>query len=316
MQIRLQRYEIILNTSCFFHNYFVPLHAEFERQVMKRLLLWALVLTALMFSCKEKQSTGTTDDVPQDAVDTLTADNADDVDTLELLITETPMPRAADELFDDFLFNFAANRHLQMERVVFPLMTIRNGDTTRIEKKGWKMERFFMRQDFYTVLFDNEQQMEVVKDTSVNHAVVEKVYFNTGAVIQYVFSRIKGAWMLHEVKTDPISTNHNASFLEFYHQFASDSVFQTESLAETVQFVGPDPDDDFARMEGILTPDTWPAFAPELPDRMIYNIVYGKPAKGSNTKIFVMRGIANGFETEMTFRRVEDGRWKLVKLVN
>ena len=282
---------------------------------MNRLLLWALVLTTLMFSCKGKQSAGTTEEVPQDTVDTMAADTVEDVDTLEQLIAETPMPRAADELFDDFLFNFAANRHLQMERVAFPLMTVRNGDTTRVDKKDWKMERFFMRQDFYTVLFDSERQMEVVKDTTVNHAVVEKIYFNTGAVIQYVFSRIKGAWMLHEVKTDPISANHNASFLEFYHQFATDSVFQTESLGETVRFVGPDPDDDFARMEGILTPDTWPVFAPDLPDRMIYNIVYGKPEKEADRKIFVMRGIANGFETEMTFHRV-DGRWRLVKLVD
>jgi hypothetical protein len=66
-------------------------------------------------------------------------------------------------------------------------------------------------------------------------------------------------------------------------------------------------------MEGILTPDTWLAFAPELPDRMIYNVVYGRPLDRSDKKIFVMRGIANGQEVEMTFRRME-GRWKLVKL--
>ena len=93
----------------------------------------------------------------------------------------------------------------------------------------------------------------------------------------------------------------------------TDSAFQTESLAQTVAFVGPDPDDDFAQMEGILTPDTWPAFAPELPDRMIYNIVYGKQEEDSDEKIFMMRGIANGMEVEMTFRR-SDGQWKLVKM--
>jgi hypothetical protein len=177
------------------------------------------------------------------------------------------------------------------------------------------MERFFMRQDFYTVLFDDERQMELVKDTSVQQATVEKIYFNTKAVIQYQFKRVRGAWMLLEVKTEPMASNPNASFLDFYHKFVTDSVFQTESLNATVQFVGPDPDDDFARMEGILTPDTWPAFAPELPDRMIYNIVYGKPTKESAQKIFVMRGIANGLEVEMTFRR-DDGQWKLMRLTN
>ena len=282
---------------------------------MKRLLFGALVLTVLMFSCKGKQTGDTAEDVPQDTIDSTAVQDMTDIDTLEQLITETPMPRAADELFDDFLFNFAANRKLQMERVLFPLLMVKGNDTTRVDKDGWKMERFFMHQDFYTVLFDDERQMELVRDTSVSEATVEKIYFNTGAVVQYMFRRVKGAWLLLEQKTEPIASNRNASFLNFYHQFVTDSVFQTESLDETVQFVGPDPDDDFAQMEGILTPDTWPAFAPELPDRMIYNIIYGKAGTKSDKKIFVMRGIANGLELEMTFRQ-HGGRWQLVKLVN
>jgi hypothetical protein len=282
---------------------------------MKRLLIGTLVLTALMFSCKGKQTTGTAEAAPQDTTDSIAQQDTVPADTMEMLITQTPMPRAADELFDDFLFNFAANRKLQMERVAFPLLKVRGADSSRVKLGEWQMERFFMRQDFYTVLFDNEQQMELVKDTTVNLATVEKIYFNTGAVIQYMFHRIKGAWMLTEINTQPITTNRNASFLQFYHKFVTDSLFQTESLNETVEFVGPDPDDDFARMEGILTPDTWPAFAPELPDKMIYNVVYGTPKDTTDKKIFVMRGIANGLEVEMTFRQRE-GHWPLVKLTN
>jgi hypothetical protein len=272
-----------------------------------------MALALLTLSCGGRQAAAPADTTPADTADTTATDSVEPVDTLEQLIAETPMPRAADELFDDFLFNFAANRNLQMERVNFPLPNVRNGKTTQVVKGEWKMERFFMHQDYYTVLFDNQQQMELVRDTSVSQATVEKIYFNTGAVIQYQFRRVKGAWMLLEVRTEPIASNRNASFLDFYHQFVTDSAFQTESLAQTVTFVGPDPDDDFAQMEGILTPDTWPAFAPELPDRMIYNIVYGKQEEDSDEKIFMMRGIANGMEVEMTFRR-SDGQWKLVKM--
>lgn len=281
---------------------------------MKRLLLGALVLVVLMFSCKGKQGGDTADVAPQGTVETAAKDTTP-LDTLEQLLTETPMPRAADELFDDFLFNFAANRKLQQERVAFPLPMVKGTDTTYMQKENWKMERFFMRQDYYTVLFDDEKQMELVRDTSVSEAVVEKIYFNTGAVIQYKFNRIRGAWMLLEQRTEPISANHNASFLTFYHHFVTDSLFQAESLDATVTYVGPDPDDDFAQMEGILTPDTWPAFAPELPSRMIYNVVYGKPKALAHQKIFVLRGIANGMELEMTFKSVE-GKWKLVKFAN
>ena len=74
------------------------------------------------------------------------------------------------------------------------------------------------------------------------------------------------------------------------------------------------PDDDFAQMEGVITKDTWPAFAPELPSDMIYNMVYGnEPAEG-NQRIFVLRGIANGFEVQLTFKN-SGGKWRLVKMI-
>ena len=215
---------------------------------MNKVLVGMLALTLLMFSCNNKPTEGTPEDAPEETNDSLNVQRDSTADEQELLIMQVPMPRTADELFDDFLFNFAANKNLQMERVAFPLRTVRNGDTTLVDQHSWKMERFFMRQDYYTVIFDNEQQMELMKDTSVNQAVVEKIYFNTGAVISYDFKRIRGAWMLMEVDTEPIKSNKNASFLEFYHQFVTDSIFQIESLHETVTFVGPDPDDDFARM--------------------------------------------------------------------
>lgn len=278
---------------------------------MKRLIFPIMASAVLMFSCKGHQTAA-----PLDNVDTVAVkDTADTtaVDSLEQLITDTPMPKAADELFDDFLFNFVANRRLQMERVVFPLTVTRNGDTTQTQRQDWQMERFFMRQGYYTLLFGSKGEMAMMNDTSLTQAVVEKIYFNTGAVIQYQFHRLRGAWMLTEVDTQPIAANPNASFLEFYHQFVTDSVFQSQSLEETVQFVGPDPDDDFQQMEGFLTPDTWPAFAPELPDKMLYNIVYGSRRPRTDNMIFVMRGIANGLELELTFKHRGD-KWRLAKM--
>lgn len=278
---------------------------------MKRLIFPIMASAVLMFSCKGHQTAA-----PLDNVDTVAVkDTADTtaVDSLEQLITDTPMPQAADELFDDFLFNFVANRRLQMERVVFPLTVTRNGDTTQTQRQDWQMERFFMRQGYYTLLFGSKGEMAMMNDTSLTQAVVEKIYFNTGAVIQYQFHRLRGAWMLTEVDTQPIAANPNASFLDFYHQFVTDSVFQSRSLEETVQFVGPDPDDDFQQMEGFLTPDTWPAFAPELPDKMLYNIVYGSRRPRTDNMIFVVRGIANGLEMELTFKHRGD-KWRLAKM--
>lgn len=262
-------------------------------------------------------TTGCTDKKPV-AVDTLVVDsfkNADTiaVDTMDKLISEQPMPKAADELFDDFIFNFAANRKLQMARIKFPLKVVDGENTTYIKKADWKMEHFFMEQGYYTLIFDNHKQMGVVKDTSINNVVVEKVYLKKERVAKYMFERIRGRWMLTSILNNAMYHNTNASFLAFYQKFATDFDFQIESLNNPVMFTGPDPDEDFSTMTGEIAPETWPAFAPELPSGFIYNIMYGQKYVEGDQKIFVMRGIANGMEMELTFRRI-DGTWKLMSL--
>ena len=134
---------------------------------MKRCFIAFFAVGLLMFSCTGKKS-GQINEVPADSV----ADSIDatEVDSMEMLIAETPMPRAADAMFDDFIFNFVANKKLQKERVVFPLRTREGEKVTLTEKNQWKMEHFFMRQGYYTLLFDNDEQMSHQKDTAVSEA--------------------------------------------------------------------------------------------------------------------------------------------------
>lgn len=273
---------------------------------------WAMLLgVILLVACNGSKPAPVEDAIPADTVvvkpDTIVKETVEDP------LSKLPVPKAIDELFDDFFFNFAANNKLQRERIMFPLKKVNGDRVEEIKANQWKTERYFMRQQFYTLLFDNERQMKAVKDTSINHAVVEMIYFNTGAVIQHIFDRLRGVWMLTSIETIPISRSSNATFLTFYHRFVTDSIFQTTSLSNSIHFEGPDPDDDFARMEGEISPDTWEAFAPDLPSKMIYNIIYGHPRPEGNSKVFVLRGIANGLELEMTFQKRE-GEWKLTKL--
>ena len=277
---------------------------------MKRILLVITAGILLMFSCtgnKTQSHEEPQTDSLTDTIDTVV------MDTLEQLLVETPTPKAMDELFDDFFFNFAANKKLQLTRIIFPLTVNKEGKKESIEKKSWSNERFFMRQGYYTLLFDNEEQMKLMKDTSINLAVVEKIQLKKNLVKDYVFNRIRGAWMLREINEMPIENNVNASFLTFYKKFVSDMNFQVKSINKTVSFVGPDPDDDFNTMEGIITPDTWEAFAPQLPEKTIYNVIYGQMKPSDNEKIFIMRGIANGLEMELRFKKV-GGRWLLMKM--
>ena len=274
--------------------------------------LFVFLVAVLLFSACQGQKSGSNEETTADTIQK--ADTTASTLEEEVASEQTPMPKAADELFDDFIFNFAANRKLQSSRIKFPLK-IQRGEVVSYTKKGqWQMEYFFMKQDSYTLLFNSEKEMEYVKEaTDINHAIVEKIYLEGKTVKQYVFDRVNGLWMLQEVIHMPLSESSNASFLEFYAHFASDPDYQQKHLMESVKFVGPDPDDDFAQMEGVITPDTWEAFAPELPSGMIFNIVYGEPQKETGRKIFVLRGIANGMELELTFKH-ERGKWRLEKM--
>ena len=274
-------------------------------------IVLAIVVGMVSFS-----SVGCSDKKPapadSDSVSTSVAEAA--VDTMDQIIAETPMPKAADELFDDFFFNFAANRKLQMSRIKFPLPVYTGNDSVFVQKKSWKMDHFFMHQDFYTLIFDNMKQMAVVKDTTIGHVVVERINLHKRHVRQYVFDRILGQWMMTRIVNEPLAKSKNASFLTFYSKFVADTAFQVRSVNDPLDFTGPNPDDDFSNMSGILAPEQWPSFAPELPGKTIYNILYGQKYSESNQKIFVIRGIANGLETELTFRR-KGGHWKLMKLI-
>lgn len=278
---------------------------------MKRYLIF-LTLSAivLLTSCGGLGKGGSASD---EALDSLQADSLAIDSLLDGDFSQIVVPKSADELFDDFIFNFAGNKKMQRERIVFPLTVVINGKESKMDQRDWKMEHFFMRQGYYTLLFDSEKHMEIAKDTSVTHAVVEKIRFAQQTIRQYVFNRIRGTWMMTSINEIPLSQSPNASFLTFYHEFASDIAFQSKHLEPTVKFVGPDPDDDFNQMEGIITPDTWEAFAPQLPSKSLYNIVYGRPEQEGKQKIYVLRGIANGLELEMTFRRRGDN-WRLSKL--
>lgn len=281
---------------------------------MRKAVIFVVLAVFVGIVCFSSSScTGkSTSDADTDTI--MTADTGAVADSIEEIIAETPMPKAADELFDDFFFNFAANRKLQIKRIEFPLPVVTDAKTTYLAKKNWKIDHFFMRQDFYTLIFDSRRQMDVVKDTSISHVVVERINLPRHSVKQYVFERKQGLWMMTSIRNESLAKSKNASFLHFYQKFVNDTTYQVASVNDPLEFTGPNPDDDFETMSGILAPEQWLSFAPELPHKVIYNILYGQKYTESSQKIFVIRGIANGIETELTFRR-SGRKWKLMKLI-
>ncbi len=279
------------------------------RKIVFVVFLASLAMLFVGTGCTDKK---TTSDVSV-SVDTMLTDTLG-TDSMEALIEDEPMPKAADELFDDFIFNFAANRRLQSERTDYPVNVDKYGKLSKVEKSKWGMEHFFMRQGYYTLVFNSASQLDVVKDTAISSVYVEKISFAKRKVTRWQFNRVLGLWKMQGVRIMALTKHEDASFLRFYNNFVTNPDIQSVSIAESVSFSGPDPEDDFSRMTGELMAEQVPAFLPWMPSGTLYNIHYGdQPYKPSNTRIFVVRGIANGMESELTFQK-KSGGWMLTKL--
>jgi len=280
-------------------------------------MAFVVLCTMSLFSvsCTDKKP-AQGDSIPADTLlqdgDTTAVVDTVPADAFEEIVTATPMPKAADELFDDFIFNFMANRKLQLDRIQFPLAVNDHGQTSTINRNQWTQERFW-HNDIYTLILDNLNQLKAAKDTAINHVVIEKLLVNQNVAKQYEFNRIEGQWKMTALNSIDFDSHKNASFLKFYQQFATDTIFQNQSMAEKVSYYGPNPDDDSKNMKGTLPDVIWESFANELPSGTIYNVIYGQDMKGSSQKILDMREPASSQEAQLTFTQ-RDGKWKLTKV--
>ena len=276
---------------------------------MKKLLLGFLLL-AFLISCGNKKA-------KMDPFATI-AEMVDSAgykaDTLqEAEVKEEPKPMVADELFDDFIFNYASDDALQRQRTVFPLPYYDRDTPLKIEADFWKHDYLFTKENCYTLLFDKEEDMDMVGDTTLTSVQVEWIFLKTRMVKRYYFERKRGMWMLEAINLREMEKGENEDFVEFYTRFVSVSVYQSKLISHPLQFITIDPDDEFSILETTLDVDQWYAFRPVMPTDRLSNINYGQKNEDlSDTKILKVNGIGNGYSNIFYFRKRGKG-WELYK---
>lgn len=276
---------------------------------MKKILLGFLLL-AFLISCGNKKA-------KMDPFATI-AEMVDSAgykaDTLqEAEVKEEPKPMVADELFDDFIFNYASDDALQRQRTVFPLPYYDRDTPLKIEADFWKHDYLFTKENCYTLLFDKEEDMDMVGDTTLTSVQVEWIFLKTRMVKRYYFERKRGMWMLEAINLREMEKGENEDFVEFYTRFVRDSVYQSKHISHPLQFITIDPDDEFSILETTLDVDQWYAFRPVMPTDRLSNINYGQKNEDlSDTKILKVNGIGNGYSNIFYFRKRGKG-WELYK---
>ena len=223
------------------------------------------------------------------------------------------MPKAADQLFDDFFFNFIANKKLQRNRVKFPLPVVNGTKTTKLTRDAWKMDYFFRKQGYYTLIFDNEAQMKYPKSTDLDSVIVEKIRLKKGTIEQYWFDHQDGSWKLNQIRTISFKDSYNADFLDFLHRFFTSG--GKGYVKSTLAYTGPDPNgEETATVNTTIPAEEWASFLPEIPHDMIYNILYGQKYTKTDHKIVTFRGLSNGAETQLVFK-THGKSWRLEKII-
>lgn len=277
---------------------------------MKRILL-GILLFAFLISCGNNKTKTDPFAAITDMVDSVKYEVADTLQQVEL--KEEPKPTEADELFDDFIFSYASDETLQRQRTEFPLPYYNRDTPLKIEERFWKHDYFFTQQSYYTLLFDEEDELELVGDTTLKLVQVDWIYLKTRMVKRYYFERKRGMWMLEAINLREMEKGENEDFVEFYTHFVTDSVYQSKHISRPLQFITIDPDDEFSILETTLDVNQWYAFRPVMPADKLSNINYGQKNEDlSNTKILKVNGIGNGYSNLFYFRR-RNGEWELYK---
>lgn len=271
---------------------------------MRKLIFGATILLFLV-SCGNKKEKA--------------ASNTSEVDSIMREDTAnrepTPNPIQADANFDSFVYSFASDKALQLKRIKFPLNYILDKKVLRIQQRFWKHDYLFTQQDYFSLLFDHEVDLNMISSINPHTVQVEWVYLHSKMVKKYFFKKEKnGAWMLEAISLKPLGKGNNSSFIEFYSKFANDSLFECRHIAPLLKFITPNPDDDFSVLQSTLDLHQWFAFKPVLPAQRLSNINYGQEiGNESNVKILALKGVGNGFANNFYFRKKAGGEWELYK---
>jgi hypothetical protein len=173
--------------------------------------------------------------------------------------------------------------------------------------------KLFADESYYTLLFDDEADLEREGDTTFTAVQVEWIDLQTRTIKTHTYTCSDGQWSQTATTTRQAADPGDGDFIAFYHRFVTDSLYRRDHVSDPLEYVTIDPDDEFNILETTLSLDGWYAFNPTLPEGKLTNINYGQPNSAeSATKIVKVNGIGNGFSNIFYFKK-QNGNWELYK---
>lgn len=280
---------------------------------MKKGLFLGVAALCVFVACKEEKAVNSSSG---SSINQVQEDTMEYVgDTLHLFDEPSAPPVTVDVLFDDFLFGFLDDPKFQRQRIRFPLLCKGGEEEHRISSDEWGRFNRFDTQDFYSIIYEREEDIELQKDTTLINVGIEWISLQEDNVERFDFNRIDGKWLLTEIEKYGRGSMPDRDFINFYSQFVSDSIFQRHSLAKPVRMILTPEDDEEELSEESVTADEWFSIKDELPlpQADLINIDYGQASGSQNRKTLMMCGLSNGLQMKFRFIKDEEG-WKLTEI--
>lgn len=278
---------------------------------MYRYLPFLLLLCFLMPSCGGKQETG-------DEQDSLAVADSDSIvlDTIDTYATPVAVPpKKADELFDDFVYAFMHNKKFQRSRINFPLRNESDSVNHPISAKAWVHDPLYAGRELYITVSTSKKAAALAKDTSINQVMVQEIIPSAEQVKQYNFARQHGEWRLCGIShTSLPNTSERTDFMSFYCRFIQDKDFQQQHVSDIVTFTSFD-EEEGCKVEGTISAEQWPDFAPELPTDEVMCVRYGSDFAKSNQRIVNLASPSGDAGVTMTFNKKGE-KWMLTSYEN
>lgn len=278
----------------------------------KRYISFASCLFLVAVSCTQRT------EAPEKTVDTIsiTTTSSPLLWTDDELSAESHSDKRAEELFDDFLYNYVQDTVMQRERAVFPIQELQlDGSTHNISEAEWSRDYRFTPADYTTTLYNSEAEMSINEDTALQQASVEKIYIERQYITAYDFTRNNKRWNLISIRNLSFADSDLKDFLQFYSRFATDEAFSSKSLSRSIHISITDPDDESQNIEGFINREQWPTVAPVLPDGVIMNVRYGQQYQHSRRILMEKTSMGDGMSETLTFAKGNRG-WELVGYEN
>ena len=224
-----------------------------------------------------------------------------EVDSLGLeelnLFEETVIPKAADEVFDDFLFSYISNASFCKQRTKGAVEPLEMNDD-----------------DAAVMIYERDNDLALQKDTTLQQVIVECIDWHTNSIRHYYFNKSQGQWFLSDVEDVDINDVPNAGFLGFLKEFLSDSLYRHESLKLPLMMKYYSEEDE-GLIEVEMSFDDWNELYHDLPrlDDYMYNVDYGQSLISNNRKSLLLKGMSNGLSMKFHFG-YSDGHWQLIEV--